>query len=450
MLMTNIGEGFRYDNAPNLRNSWRAGLAGVDAESVRRYSRSFVALENSLRDATLRAIQLGDVERALWPAIDARRFFIDVMLKTVAGIYYAHPAAWSEIGFGGPASPRGYVRLGFDERDPWEAKGGAMSSRAFAARQQTVARPTCSRRAAGCRCVNMHDDEAGRFRDRRRGRWRRDARLQAGRSRLFGGRAGSGPVLAAARRFRFRRTGAAEAVLARRAHHRRRRPDRARRQQFGPRRRRLDRALQHDLAALSAGMVQVPQPPRLWLRLAAHLRRIWRPITPKSNARSSVAGPVRYPWGPPRRRYPYREHEMNAAGLVLARGAEKLGIAWAATPLATVSAPRGQVAALRVSRLLQFRLLHQRQAERAGCVDPARARSRRRGARHRDGRPHRDRRRRTRERRPLPPRRRWRFQRRATSSSRAMRSKRRACCSTRRARRSRMDWRTAPALSART
>jgi hypothetical protein len=40
----------------------------------------------------------------------------------VVGIYYAHPAAWSEIGFGGPASPRGYVRLGFDERDPWEAE----------------------------------------------------------------------------------------------------------------------------------------------------------------------------------------------------------------------------------------------------------------------------------------------------------------------------------------
>ena len=56
----------------------------------------------------------------------------------------------------------------------------------------------------------------------------------------------------------------------------------------------------------------------------------------------SVSGPVRYPWGPRRGRYPYRPHEVNAAGLVLARGAEKLGIAWAPTPLATVSAPRGE------------------------------------------------------------------------------------------------------------
>lgn len=35
-----------------------------------------------------------------------------------------------------------------------------------------------------------------------------------------------------------------------------------------------------------------------------------------------VAGPVRHPWGPPRGRYSYRAHEVNAAGLVLARGAE--------------------------------------------------------------------------------------------------------------------------------
>jgi choline dehydrogenase-like flavoprotein len=54
-----------------------------------------------------------------------------------------------------------------------------------------------------------------------------------------------------------------------------------------------------------------------------------------------IAGPVIYPWGPHRGRYPYRPHEVNAAGLVLARGCENLGIKWVPTPLATVSAPRG-------------------------------------------------------------------------------------------------------------
>ena len=54
-----------------------------------------------------------------------------------------------------------------------------------------------------------------------------------------------------------------------------------------------------------------------------------------------ISGPVRYPWGPKRPRYPYRAHELNAAASVLAKGAEAMGIAWAPTPLATVSAPRG-------------------------------------------------------------------------------------------------------------
>jgi choline dehydrogenase-like flavoprotein len=55
-----------------------------------------------------------------------------------------------------------------------------------------------------------------------------------------------------------------------------------------------------------------------------------------------ISGPVNYPWGPRRPRYPYRPHELNAAALVLAKGAEAMGIGWAPTPLATISAPRGR------------------------------------------------------------------------------------------------------------
>src|SRR3954453_1684947 len=69
-------------------------------------------------------------------------------------------------------------------------------------------------------------------------------------------------------------------------------------------------------------------------------REMWDYYTEVEQA-LKISGPVTYPWGPKRPRYPYRAHEVNAAGLVLARGAEALGIAWAPTPLATVSAPRG-------------------------------------------------------------------------------------------------------------
>jgi len=55
-----------------------------------------------------------------------------------------------------------------------------------------------------------------------------------------------------------------------------------------------------------------------------------------------ISGPVSYPWGPKRPPYPYREHELNGAADILARGAEAMGYKWTPTPMATLSAPRGK------------------------------------------------------------------------------------------------------------
>jgi choline dehydrogenase-like flavoprotein len=54
-----------------------------------------------------------------------------------------------------------------------------------------------------------------------------------------------------------------------------------------------------------------------------------------------VAGPLSYPWGRRRRRYPRRAHDLNAAAVVLAQGCERMGIPWSPAPLATLSSPRG-------------------------------------------------------------------------------------------------------------
>ena len=124
-LHENRGEGYRYADMPPMREAWRRGLNGLALEAERRFGAAFAALAPEDQDAVLRAVQAGEVEPDAWPSLPPKRFFADVLLKTVAGLYYAHPAAWSEIGFGGPASPRGYARLGPDERDPWEAKEDA-------------------------------------------------------------------------------------------------------------------------------------------------------------------------------------------------------------------------------------------------------------------------------------------------------------------------------------
>jgi hypothetical protein len=115
------GDGFRYVDMPRLRTAWRLGLKGIDDESLRRFGSSFRRLSTDAQDAVLQAVQHGEVEADVWRELPPRRFFATLLLKEVVGEYYAHPAAWSEVGFGGPASPRGYVRLGMNQRDPWEA-----------------------------------------------------------------------------------------------------------------------------------------------------------------------------------------------------------------------------------------------------------------------------------------------------------------------------------------
>lgn len=120
MLADGDGEGFRRVGEPRDAEAWRTGLRAIDNEARRRWAMPFIAVEPQMREGLLRDMQAGAVGEG-WTGIGPRRFLIDFVLRTMAGIYYSHPAAWSEIGFGGPASPRGYVRLQLDRHDPWEA-----------------------------------------------------------------------------------------------------------------------------------------------------------------------------------------------------------------------------------------------------------------------------------------------------------------------------------------
>jgi hypothetical protein len=122
MLHRNAGAGYRYADMPPMREAWLQGLDAIAAEARNRHGKCFEELSPGDQDALLGDVQHNRVESRYWRDLPAGGFFLHLLLKQVVGIYYSHPAAWSEIGFGGPASPRGYARLGFDERDPWEAE----------------------------------------------------------------------------------------------------------------------------------------------------------------------------------------------------------------------------------------------------------------------------------------------------------------------------------------
>ena len=121
-LHENRGPGYRWADLPPMREAWVQGLNAIAAEADCRHGMPFAALSPERQDALLEDVQHCRVERRLWGDIPPDGFFVQLLLKEIVSLYYAHPFAWNEIGYGGPASPRGYVRLGPDQRDPWEAE----------------------------------------------------------------------------------------------------------------------------------------------------------------------------------------------------------------------------------------------------------------------------------------------------------------------------------------
>jgi hypothetical protein len=58
--------------------------------------------------------------RPIWASVPQKALFTKWLTMTLEA-YYSHPNVWSEIGYGGPAYPRGYVRTQLGQSDPWEA-----------------------------------------------------------------------------------------------------------------------------------------------------------------------------------------------------------------------------------------------------------------------------------------------------------------------------------------
>jgi len=138
-LVENRGDGYRDYRLPPLREAWQRGLRSIDAEARHRHTVGFAELDPDEQDTLLRAVQQGTLGGPGWNGMPAAIFFAKRLLPDIVTLYYAHPTAWNEIGFGGPASPRGYVRMDFDRRDPWEAAEAKPGREREAARENAHA-----------------------------------------------------------------------------------------------------------------------------------------------------------------------------------------------------------------------------------------------------------------------------------------------------------------------
>ena len=110
------GPGYRYEEMPPDPEFWRKLARALDAEAREGGSRPFAELHPQERERLVAALAKGETKARAWDGLPPARAWQLVLAEMVTH-YYAHPYAWSEIGFGGPKFPRIYPRPARDNED---------------------------------------------------------------------------------------------------------------------------------------------------------------------------------------------------------------------------------------------------------------------------------------------------------------------------------------------
>ncbi|OEF97759.1 gluconate 2-dehydrogenase subunit 3 family protein [Desulfuribacillus alkaliarsenatis] len=118
-LSSQIGENQRQEGIPSAKDLIRHGLELLNSATKRYNSMRFIESNADAQLAVLEELAKGNINE--WD-IRLQQAFFKKLLSLTVDAYYSHPVVWSAIGYGGPAYPRGYVRAGLGQLDPWEAQ----------------------------------------------------------------------------------------------------------------------------------------------------------------------------------------------------------------------------------------------------------------------------------------------------------------------------------------
>lgn len=122
-LHDNVRDGYRYEDMPADREAFSLGLQAIEEIAHALHGDCFLTLDSREQGALLRSLHDGKPAAAhdIWKRMPVKRFWT-LLVNSCVEAYYAHPFAWDEIGFGGPAYPRAYMRLEHGEPEPWESQ----------------------------------------------------------------------------------------------------------------------------------------------------------------------------------------------------------------------------------------------------------------------------------------------------------------------------------------
>jgi hypothetical protein len=119
-----IGDGWQYFDLPEDGEVWRLVARGLDEEARAQSFESFASAPVEAQVGIVHRFSKGQLHGGVWATLNVSRAW-SVVMRDVVQAFYAHPWAWNEIGFGGPAYPRGYGAFGsphLGEAEPWETE----------------------------------------------------------------------------------------------------------------------------------------------------------------------------------------------------------------------------------------------------------------------------------------------------------------------------------------
>jgi hypothetical protein len=122
-------DGWHYDDLPEDAQAWRDSLDFLDQDALDQFhGRAFAHLISDEQAALIQNVQDLATEGTQWRGWSATHVW-SLWTRYACTAFYSHPWAWNEIGFPGPAYPRGYLNPGVNSRDRWEvADTGAEDS----------------------------------------------------------------------------------------------------------------------------------------------------------------------------------------------------------------------------------------------------------------------------------------------------------------------------------
>ena len=115
-LAESLSDGWHHVDMPRDGEAWRVTLAHLDDDTWEAFGCAFAEASWEDQEAVLRAVQQAS---GRWHGMPANSVW-SLWTRYADSAFYSHPWAWDEIGFAGPAYPRGYKNLGIDALEPFE------------------------------------------------------------------------------------------------------------------------------------------------------------------------------------------------------------------------------------------------------------------------------------------------------------------------------------------